>query len=197
MKNTESANNDVSMIIERLARIMRAAEHSTGLDPVQWQALRYLARCNRFSNSPKALGKYLVTTKGTVSQTVKILVKKELLEKHPRPHHGRSITLVLTEKGKTLLQNDPWKKISYRAQQFDHMTREALFEGLFDILHAEITDGAIHPFGVCNSCNFFCHLPPTQASTNKPHWCSLLETGLDKEDSAKICEEHERPDQAL
>ena len=54
--------------LERLARLMRAKEHEDGLNPAQWESLRYLARANRFSNSPGALTRYLGATKGTMVQ---------------------------------------------------------------------------------------------------------------------------------
>ena len=62
--------------LERLARIMRAREHEGGLNPAQWEALRYLSRANRFSDSPGALTRYLGATKGTISQTLMALERK-------------------------------------------------------------------------------------------------------------------------
>jgi hypothetical protein len=41
------------------------AEH--GLQPVQFEALHYLTRCNRYSDTPMAVTEFLGQTKGTVS----------------------------------------------------------------------------------------------------------------------------------
>ena len=53
--------------LERLARLMRSASQTQGLNAAQWEALRYLSRANSFSNSPGALTRYLGATKGTIS----------------------------------------------------------------------------------------------------------------------------------
>ena len=71
----------IALPFERLARLMRAAEHDAGLNPAQWEALRYLSRAIRFSNSPGALTRYLGATKGTISQTVIALERKGFITK--------------------------------------------------------------------------------------------------------------------
>ena len=99
--------------LARLARLMRAAEHEIGLNPAQWEALRFLARCNKSSNSPIALTRYLGATKGTISQTVIALVKKGLVEKTNRKGERRSVALTVTGEGYELLQEDPWKRVEH------------------------------------------------------------------------------------
>src|SRR5436190_7638078 len=101
----------IAIALERLARLMRAGEHGDGLNPAQWEALRYLARANRFSNAPGALTKYLGATKGTISQTVMALERKGLVSKSRRESEKRSVSLVLTPKGEALLAGDPWSKL--------------------------------------------------------------------------------------
>ena len=100
-----------TVVLERLARLMRAAEHEGDLNPAQWEALRYVGRANRFSNSPGALTQYLAATKGTVSQTVIALEKKGLVAKGPRHEEPRSVTLTLTEPGAAMLARDPWQRL--------------------------------------------------------------------------------------
>lgn len=87
---------DIASLIERLVRLLRSEEFDSGLIPAQWEALRYLARCNRFSDSPAALAAYMGSTRGTVSQTVRALERKGLVEKTPRQGEGRSVTLGLS-----------------------------------------------------------------------------------------------------
>ena len=58
MNSDDEESGDARMIawpLERLARVMRAREHEDGLNPAQREALRYVARANRFSNTPGAL----------------------------------------------------------------------------------------------------------------------------------------------
>jgi DNA-binding MarR family transcriptional regulator len=89
--------------------LIRADEHTGDLNPAQWGALRYLSRCNRFSNAPAALTRYLGATKGTVSQTLIALERKGLIEKSVRPGEARSVILSLTEEGEKRLLADPWR----------------------------------------------------------------------------------------
>ena len=87
MSSDDDEGGDARMIawpLERLARVMRAREHEDGLNPAQREALRYLARANRFSNTPGALTRYLGATKGTISQTVMALERKGLIAKAAR-----------------------------------------------------------------------------------------------------------------
>ena len=112
-KNKLSKAKAVEVVADfaRLARLMRSAEHEIGLNPAQWEALRFLSRCNENANSPIALTRYLGATKGTISQTVIALVKKGLVEKTSRAGERRSVVLTLTDEGHELLRQDPWKRV--------------------------------------------------------------------------------------
>lgn len=63
--------------LERLTSLMRAWSREqplvAELQPVQLSALHYLARCNRYSDTPLGVTEYLGLTKGTVSQSLKVL----------------------------------------------------------------------------------------------------------------------------
>lgn len=64
-------------LFERLSSLMRMwyRQHPllVNVQPTHLSALRYLARCNRYSNTPLAVTEYLGLTKGTVSQSLKAL----------------------------------------------------------------------------------------------------------------------------
>ena len=75
-------SEDLFNIIERLANVLRqevrAEGQSLGLQPVQQEALYYLSICNRYSDTTLAVTEYLGLTKGTVSQSLKVLENKTL-----------------------------------------------------------------------------------------------------------------------
>ena len=77
--------NQIYDYVERLSELLRVdarqkgAEH--GLLPVQLEVLHYLSICNQYSDTPMAVTEYLGQTKGTVSQTLKVLENKALLVK--------------------------------------------------------------------------------------------------------------------
>ena len=47
-----TSSQDMPVLLERLARVLQNEAHTGGLKPTQWEALRYLARANRFSRTP-------------------------------------------------------------------------------------------------------------------------------------------------
>ncbi len=170
--------------LERVARLMRADSHAGGLNPVQWEALRYLARCNRFSNSPMALAKYLDSTKGTVSQTVKSLEMKGLTAKATRENERRSVTLTLTEKGTAALENDPLMEFMKAIDGLGGKTRRRLAKGIDSILEAETRRRGIQDFGACLTCRFF------REKGGTPHHCMHFDAPLSDPETRLICVAH-------
>ena len=51
MAKTSIDSMEIAGPLERLSRLMRGGEHEAGLNPAQWEALRFLSRANRVSNS--------------------------------------------------------------------------------------------------------------------------------------------------
>ncbi len=190
MSQSTSSGPFISAALERLARLMRAGEHLEGLNPAQWEALRYLARANRFSNSPGALTLYLGATKGTNTQTVKALERKGFVSKAVRPGEKRSVALHLTPKGVAALANDPWARLSASAGDLGEKTQRRLAKGLKSLLQLELAHGQHQSFGQCSTCRFF-REKGLEADASGPHQCMLLDEPLTPADSAHICVEHE------
>ncbi|MEN8763252.1 MAG: MarR family transcriptional regulator, partial [Thiogranum sp.] len=94
---------EVRDLIERLGNLVRANVRAVcseyGLRPVQLEAMRFLTQCNRYSDTPQAVAEYLGLTKGTVSQTLKVLEKKGLLRKLGDAKDKRVVHLNPTAKG--------------------------------------------------------------------------------------------------
>ncbi len=171
--------------LERLARLIRSAGHSTGLHPVQWEALRYLARANRFSNSPGALAKYLGATKGTVSQTVLALVKKNLVNKSARLADSRSVALTLTEQGTNVLSDDPLQHLEKSIAALNDKTQKRFSKGVAEILQGEYSRQNEPSFGVCTSCRFY-----RDGGSSDSDYCMQLKVDLKSEEIKLICVEH-------
>jgi len=176
-------------VLERLTRLMRAAEHEGDLNPAQWEALRYLGRANRFSNSPSALTQYLGATKGTVSQTLIALEKKGLVTKAPRPEEKRSVALSLTEPGEAMLRRDPWERLEAEIANLGPKTHKRFAKALRELLQAELSRGNFKSFGVCRSCRFFSE-KGAQDNPQGPHGCLFFEQPLTGAESRRICVEH-------
>ena len=175
------------VLLERLARILQNEAHAGGLKPTQWEALRYLARANRFSRTPSALTAYLGMTKGTVSQTLGALERKGLVAKETDAADRRQVRIALTEAGGRLLETDPIDGLSQAASALPEADRAALSDSLQVLLSETLARRGGRPFGVCRNCRFFRPDDPDGA----PHRCALLEAPLTAEDSDQICVEQE------
>ena len=92
-------------LVERLANLMRAELRKAGteerLQLVHLQALVYLVKANRYSNTPQALAAYLGLTKGTVSQTLLILDRRGLIERYQDDVDRRVVRLRLSTAGES------------------------------------------------------------------------------------------------
>ena len=194
MSSDDEENGDGRMIawpLERLARVMRAREHADGLNPAQREALRYLARANRFSNTPGALTRYLGATKGTISQTLMTLERKGLIAKAARD--ARAVRLSLTDRGREMLARDPWTVLAADAEELGGKTRRRTQRGLEELLARELKRAGLASFGVCSGCRFF-REKGRDGDAGGPHLCMLFEAALTAEDAGRICIEHAAAD---
>jgi DNA-binding MarR family transcriptional regulator len=170
--------------LERLARLLRQSGHAKGLNPVQWEALRYLARCNVLSHSPGAMAKYLGSTKGTVSQTVMALEKKGLLSKHVDAKDQRGVALHLTEAGKALLVDDDLNVVKADIAELSDKTRRRFDRALDALLEQARLRGGEPQFGTCLSCRYY-----REASSGLAAHCMKVNATVMPAETVLICVE--------
>jgi hypothetical protein len=161
--------------------MVRADEYSDGLNPAQWEALRYFHSCNRFSRRPGALVAYLGSTKGTVSQTMAALERKGLIRKTFWSGDKRRVQVDLTDAGSALMMRDPLRALDRTPAAAGGAPVVALSQILRDLQRTRGT----RSFGVCSTCRFFGRGPRGEGH------CGLLDVALTEEDSGRICAEHE------
>ncbi|MCP5352612.1 MAG: winged helix-turn-helix transcriptional regulator [Chromatiales bacterium] len=178
--------------LERLCMLLRVEARVTGsgegLLPVQIEALHYLARCNRYSDTVQGLTGFLNQTKGTVSQTVKVLESRGLIEKRADANDGRVSHLLLTDKGRALIAEAiPPHALSRGISLLPADTVTALTDGLAALLQATQTANDFKTFAACHSCRF-------NQQDGDGHRCGLTGEALSGDDIRKICREHQYPD---
>jgi DNA-binding MarR family transcriptional regulator len=177
--------SEIADAIERLGRFIRSRGYACDLNPAQWEALRYLGRCNRFSNNPSALANFLNATKGTVSQTLSSLERKGLLSKVPRPGHGRSLSLMLTDQGRALLDRDPQQALEAVAGELGPDV-DVLAGHLGHLLAEYQMHFGFRSFGKCRTCRYF----DDRISDGNTCRCELLGAQIEKSETTQICAEH-------
>lgn len=180
----------LQQLLERLGSLLqsesRARLNEYGLQPVQFEALHYLSQCNRYSNTPKAVAEYLGLTKGTVSQSIKVLENKGLLVKQADHKDKRITRLQVTEAGQelvTLLTPSPLLK-TY-CQQAQAGEPEAIIENLTSLLRQVQAQHQHKTFGQCHSCRHNQKLGAGQ------YFCQLTQEPLAAAEVELICCEHE------
>lgn len=169
-------------LIERLARALRAGDYSAGLNPAQWEALRYLSRANRFSRTPAALASYLGASRGTVSQTLIALESKGLIRKTRSRSDGRSVDIEVAEKGRRVLAEDGERDLARDIAACADAA--ALTADLERVLSQALARRGGKMFGVCKTCRYF----RRDAAARR---CALLDEPLSALEAEAICAEME------
>lgn len=114
----------------QILRLANGAAFAGGLNPAQWNALRYLADAVPEARTVTAFAHYHATTSGTASQTVAALVRKGLVDRLPEMGDRRRNRLELTSTGHELLQDDPLGAVAIAIAAQPPEVQEALAHGL-------------------------------------------------------------------
>lgn len=182
---------DLYHLIERIANLLRNENRKTagsfGLQPVHIEALSYLSRCNRYSDTPAAVTEFLGVTKGTVSQSLLVLEKKGLIEKNRDLFDKRIQHLRVTEEGhKVLGEMVPPPLFHDALQMVQSNTGHDMSEDLKALLKCIQVSHGSRSFGVCYTC---VHFNRHHGDVN--HQCGLTREPLTEQDSRKVCREHQ------
>lgn len=178
-------------LLERLGNLLRAEERAVGaahgLQPVQVQALAYLAQANRYSDSPVAVADYLGLTKGTVSQTLAVLAERGLIAGEHDPADGRRVHYRLTAKARRVLQQLPPASLEQALARAGG--GKELATALERVLVALQRARGGRTFGVCRTCRHF-------RRDGGAFQCGLTGEPLASEQTTRLCREHALPDGA-
>jgi DNA-binding MarR family transcriptional regulator len=179
---------DVFDLVERMAALIRSEERKKctelGLQPVHLQVLDYLSRCNRYSDTPAALTNYLGMTRGTVSQTLLLLVKKGFIKKTTDVTDRRMVRLSLLTEGNAILKqartSDLFNQAASLFKKHNFINNEEMFMKALTALQKA---NKSQSFGLCKTCQYF-------TTTSDGFTCGLTKEQLSQSDSEKICQEH-------
>lgn len=171
-------------LIDRLTRLAAAEEWNGPLNPSQFAALSYLARANRFSRAPSHVAEYLATTRGTASQTLKALARKDLIEETRSAADKRSIRYDPTPEGLRLLE-DP-SALEEVIAKLPPELADSLAASLKALVLTMLHRRGGRSFGICRTCRH-------HEASDGGGYCRLLDVPLLPGDADKICHEHSEP----
>jgi len=188
-KNDIMKSPTVFDLIEYMAALIRSEERKRctelKIQLVHFQVLEYLSQCNKYSDTPAAITNYLGMTRGTVSQSLILLEKRELIDKRQDQIDKRVSHIQLLKKGfNTLNKAKPTGLFQKAAKILENQSSITGGEELFvKALTALQKANNSNSFGICRTCKNF-----TKISTG--FFCELTQEKLSKSDSNKICQEH-------
>ncbi|MCG2615287.1 MarR family winged helix-turn-helix transcriptional regulator [Terrimonas sp. NA20] len=186
----ESVDSQIMAALERLGESLRillsteAREH--GLSPIQAQVIIFLHTHSPEKNTLSYLAKEFSLTKATLSDVIKVLVEKDLVQRKESPSDARSQTLALTPAG---------KKIAVKCGQFatpllapvgqlSQQQKLTVKHSLFTLIHSLYQQGVITIQRMCYTCVHFSPATPSP-------FCNLLKIDLTAEKLRLDCPEHE------
>ncbi|MEM7381445.1 MAG: MarR family transcriptional regulator [Bacteroidota bacterium] len=156
-----------------------------GLTPLQLQLLLFV----RFHPPEKSKVNYLArefnVAKATISETVRLLGKKELITRMRDPGDSRSYSIHLTESGLELVSkvSDFASIIETPLRDISQSRKETMFNELYYLISRLSREGVISVNRMCVSCKFF------ERSENRTY-CKFLEKELTTGDHRIDCPEH-------
>ena len=182
-------SNGIYDHVERLSELLRVDSRQAGakhgLQPIQLEVLHYLSICNRYSDTPMAVTEYLGQTKGTVSQTLKLLESKGLLSKIADLQDKRVSHLKVSSKGKSLLQQAVPSPIFIKVcKTLSDDKQSEIVTTLKELLLILLQENKMKAFGVCDTCRY------NTKTKGGEYFCDLIKQPLTNDDIKLICREY-------
>lgn len=168
-------------LLHRVARLLASEGWGDDLNPTQRAALAYLVRANRFSRAPSHVADYLAATRGTVSQTLKALRRKGLVEEARSETDRRSVVLEPTEAGRACVGTAD--ALDAALAGLPEAQAAALETGLGDLVSDLLKRRGGRSFGICRTCRHH------EGRPDGGH-CRLLRVDLAPFETGQLCHEH-------
>ena len=189
-KQNQNIESRIVVALERISEAFRVLlwneSKENSLSPIQIQILIFI----HFHALEKCKVGYLADefnmTKATISDSVRVLLAKELVVKETDLIDTRSYSISLTDEGKNIA-----KKTSFFAssieQPIEKLTLEQktlMLNGLLKLIYDLNKSGIITIQRMCFTCSYY-------NSENGIHYCNLLKKKLAESEIRVDCPEHE------
>lgn len=157
-----------------------------GLSPIQIQLLIFMAYHKQDLCKVSHLAKEFNVTKPTISDAIRMLDKKELIKKDYSSADSRSYSILLSEKGKKIVQETENFASPIKDQLTDVSGKdlEALFSSLSTLIYQLNKVGILSVQRTCYGCKFY-------QKKAKSDYCKLLNKDLFPNDIRLDCGEYE------
>lgn len=183
-------SNKIVVGLERISGAFRALlwEHAKviGLSPIQIQVLIFLAYHAAPLRNVSHLAAEFNLTKPTISDAVRVLIKKGMVSKSRSDTDHRAFTLALTSEGrKVVAETEQFPQpIKSLVDELDASEQEQLFAKITHLIRGLNRSGILSVQRTCSNCRFY-SLHRTR------HHCGLLQTDLLDSEIRLDCPEFE------
>ncbi|MEN7551781.1 MarR family winged helix-turn-helix transcriptional regulator [Rapidithrix thailandica] len=192
--NTQFQQTDTpSKIVAGLERISEAFRvllwahaKTIGLSPIQIQLLIFITYHPESLCNVSHLAKEFNVSKPTISDVVKVLEKKALIEKHKTAFDQRSYSIALTSEGQAVVKDTEQfaNPIRQQIEKMDKPEQIQLFSALNKVIFSLNQSGILSVQRTCYGCKFY-----QKNETN--HFCNLIKKELLDKDIRIDCPEYE------
>lgn len=183
--------NVESKIVASLERISQAfrvllwnESKEFSLSPIQIQILIFLLNHSPDKRKVSHLANEFNMTKATVSEAIKTLEQKRLIEKHVEPDDTRSFLIHLTEQGESVAKKTSFfsEQIQTPINKLTDAGKENLLSSLLEIIYHLNQNGVITIQRMCLTCQYY--------ESANGHFCKLLDKKLADVELRIDCPEH-------
>ncbi len=187
-KQNESIDHKIVVALERISEAIRVLlwdeAKKTGLSPIQIQILVYLNFHSGEGNTPSYLAKEFNVTKATITDSVRLLLQKELITKKTGLTDARSYSICLTEKGANIAESTSYftNELIGSMNNIQDGVKGNMLDGLYEVISSLNKRGVISVQRMCKNCRFY-------ESKEKSHYCNLLKVNLRSRDLRIDCPE--------
>ncbi len=159
-----------------------------GISPIQIQILLFVNSHRLELCNVSHLAKEFNVSKPTISDAVKVLLKKELLEKDHSPTDNRRYNLFLPSKGEQLINsiNDYAFPVSEEIQGMNKQESENLFATISKLIYQLNQKGVIQVQRTCYGCRFY------DGNKSDQHFCNFLNKKLKDQEIKIDCADFEK-----
>lgn len=188
-KQNKKTESKIVVALERISEAFRVLlwneSKETGLSPIQIQILIFLL----FHAKDKCKVSYLALefnmSKPTISDSIKLLLQKNLVEKLDDEADTRSYVIGLTSAGKAIAESSSHFALAIEKplSGFSEEQKEVMLSGLLKLIHELNKTGVITIQRMCSTCVNY-------RRDNGTHYCKLLQMKLEAHNLRVDCPEH-------
>lgn len=189
-KQNQHIESKIVVALERISEAFRVLlwqeSKENALSPIQNQILIFLLFHKEQLCKVSYLAQEFNLTKATISDSIKVLLQKGLIEKKESIEDSRSFSVLLTGSGREIAHKTATfaEAIEKTLYQINEGKKEVLLTSLFHVIEQLNRNEIITIQRMCRTCRFY-------QNTEGGHYCQLLEKKLLDTELRIDCPEHE------